>query len=381
MSSSACCYLDYNASTPIHPQVFETFLKVSKDCFGNPASSHALGQKAQAWIQKSREIIADVLECKPSEVWFTSGGTESNNWFLKMLPYPESRNHVVVSAMEHKSILKTAQFLESRGQISLSVLPVNSSGQVTLEEFRRSVRSNTVLLSLMLANIETGILQPIEELNSFCKSRSILLHTDVVAAIGKIPLSFNKLGVTALSISGHKLYAPKGVGVLVLKEGTLLDPLIHGCGQQCGYRSGTENVAAVAALGKAFELLQKGEFHAEETHRLTQKLQQELSTGLPFRPVFHGAGARLPNTLSVAFPGYSGHHLLQSLSARGIYVSAGAAANTGEPSHVLKAMGIALPLTQSTLRISLGWGNTANDIKFFMDTLSEILVKKEAHIA
>lgn len=382
MNAEHDCYLDYNASTPLHPQVLERFIQVSQECFANPSSSHSFGQKAQMIIEQTRETIARVLGCKRNEVWFTSGGTESNNWFLKMAVEPDKgRSHLVVSSIEHKSILKTAEFLERSQRAKLSVCPVSPKGSVSLEGLASKLVPETRLVSVMLANNETGILQPLSEIVSMCQSRSIWVHTDAVAALGKIPIHFSQLGVDALSLSGHKLYAPKGVGVLILREGLELEPLIHGCGQQCGRRSGTENVAGVAAFGKAIELLQDGVFGAKTIAQYTQELQEKLQTELPLQPLFHGQGERLSNTLSVAFPGYSGHTLLQLLSNRGIFVSAGAAANTGEPSSVLKAMQVSEDLARSTLRISLGWGNTSGDIQRFVETLKDILKKGEAKSA
>jgi cysteine desulfurase len=365
------CYLDYNASTPIHPEVLESYYQTAQKYFANPSSSHRLGKQAQELLQQAREQMAVVLDCEPQEIWFTSGGTESNNWILERMALRFPKKHFIVAGIEHKSVLQSARFLEAQGQIELTVLPVALHGALELSALQKALRPETVFVSLMLANNETGIIQPVQELASLCHKRGILLHTDAVAALGKIPLSFRSLGVEALSLSAHKLYSPKAVGLLVLKESSPLEPLIHGCGQQQGMRSGTENLAGVVAFAKAFDLLKQGAFREKEITQHTQTLQKELTQH--FSIVFHGSGERLPNTLSVAFPGYSGQKLLQALSEKNIFVSAGAAASTGAPSSVLTAMGVDTTLAQSTLRLSLGWGNTSKMVEYFLEHLHLIL--------
>lgn len=375
------CYFDYNASTPVHPRVSEEYTK-ALSLFANPSSAHAMGVEANNLINCTKESISKAINCNQNEVWFTSGGTESNNWALKGLTdicLQKKKQHIIISAIEHKSILNTAKYLEKSRGIALTILPVNTSGKVETETLIKAIRPDTFLVSVMLANNETGIIQPIREIALICKERGILIHTDAVSALGKIPIDFVSLGVDAISFSAHKLYAPKGTGVLILKESIAIEPLIHGCGQQNSMRSGTENAAGAAAFSASMRLLMNGEFHGDEIGRLTSLLKERLISSFNNNVVFHGKGHKLSNTLSVGFHNVSGTFLQQELSKKGIYVSAGAAASTGSPSHVLTAMGISDEMTQSTLRISLGWGCTSENIAKFLTDLTNILSNKSVN--
>lgn len=375
MQNNDCCYFDYNASTPVHPLVTEKYLS-ALSCFANPSSAHLSGEQAFAEIANAKNIISKALNCKPNEIWFTSGGTESNNWILKGLTdkaRQKNKNHIIVSSIEHKSILKTAQYLSDVHKIEITVLPVNKFGCIEVDSLKMAIKPNTFLVSVMLANNETGVVQPINEIAGICREHNIFIHTDAVSAIGKIPINFKSSGVDALSLSSHKLYAPKGTGVLILKENIEIEPLIHGCGQQNSMRSGTENAPGAAAFGKSMDLMMKGEYNAEQTKKLTFELQENLKSTLKEKIIFHGDENKLGNTLSVAFIGVSGIYLQKELSKKGIYVSAGSAASTGAPSHVLTAMGISAGIAQSTLRISLGWNCTSKHVSLFLNGISEIL--------
>jgi len=369
------CYFDYNASTPVHPEVLNCYTKVLA-FYANPASLHKGGMNASSEIQAARKIISKSLNCSPDEVWFTSGGTESNNWIIKGFvqnALKAGKKHLITSTIEHKSILRSANYVSDAYNLNLTLLPVDSNGRVIPEELASSIGEDTFLVSIMLANNETGIIQPIQELAKICRERGVLFHTDAVCSLGKINIDFQELGVDALSLSGHKLYTPKGIGVLILKDGIEIDPLINGCGQQSGMRSGTENAAGAASFAKAFELLENGTFYQEnEISKLAEKLKQELVEIFGSNVIFHGNGDRLENTLNVAFEGFSATYLQEELSKKGIFVSAGAAAATGDPSHVLTGMGISKELAQSTLRITLGWGSSEEDVDYFIKTLSSI---------
>ena len=374
------CYLDYNASTPVHPEVLDCYTKVL-DFYANPASLHEGGINASNEIQAARKIISKSLNCSPDEVWFTSGGTESNNWIIKGFvqnALKAEKKHLITSTIEHKSILRSANYVSDAYNLDLTLLSADGNGKVNPEELIGSIREDTFLVSIMLANNETGIIQPIQELAKVCRERGVLFHTDAVCSLGKIHIDFQELGVDALSLSGHKLYTPKGIGVLILKKGIDIDPLINGCGQQSGMRSGTENAAGATSFAKAFELLENGTFYQEnEISDLTQELQQQIITAFGSQAIFHGNGDRLGNTLNVGFEGISATYLQEQLSQKGIFVSAGAAAATGDPSHVLTAMGISKELAQSTLRITLGWGNSEDDIQYFIKTLSGIFEQEK----
>ena len=369
-------YLDNNGSTPVHPAVLEAFLESLRNTCGNASASHPLGQRAQVQIAVAKEQVARALGAEPDEVWFTSGGTESNNWALKGSFEPGAKGaqragHLVVTAVEHKSVLRSAEALERAG-VALSVAPVDASGRVRVADVERLLRPDTRLVSVMLANNETGVLQPVRELAALCRARGILFHTDAVAAIGKVPVLVRDLGCDLLSISGHKLYAPKGCGVLYVRRGVSLAPLIDGCGQQCGLRSGTENTPAVAALGRAFELLAKGEFRAAASSELRDLLWERIRALDP-GAVRNGEGPTLPNTLSVSFSGRTGAELMGELGRRGVHVAAGAAATGAAPSHVLMAMGHGETRARSTLRLTLAHSTTRDDIELAVKVLASAL--------
>jgi cysteine desulfurase len=369
-------YLDNNGSTPVHPAVLEAFLASLRNTCGNASASHPLGQRAQVEIAVAKEQAAGALGAEPDEIWFTSGGTESNNWALKgcldaARAAAGGPGHLVVSAIEHKSVLRSAEAL-ARGGVALTVVPVGASGRVRVEDVERALRPDTRLVSLMLANNETGVLQPVREVAQLCRARGVRFHTDAVAAIGKVAIDVRELGCDLLSLSGHKLYAPKGCGVLYVKRGTALSPLIDGCGQQCGMRSGTENNPAVAALGKAFELLARGEFRAARSSELRDLLWERIHALDP-KAVRNGEEPTLPNTLSVSFSQRTGAELLGELGRRGVHVAAGAAATGAAPSHVLMAMGHGETRARSTLRLTLGTSTTREDIEFAAKALASAL--------
>lgn len=365
-------YLDYNGSTPVDADVARACGEWMSSGFGNAAASHPEGRKARAAIDRAREQIARLLGAEPDEIWFTSGGTESNNWALEGVMLRAPGGHLCVSAIEHKSVLRTAEYLAGRGH-ALTQIPVGADGRVRVDALARALRPDTRLVSVMLANNETGVLQPLDEISALCRSRGVLLHCDAVCAIGKVPVDVRGLGCDLLSLSAHKLYAPKGIGILFVRRGLEIDPLIHGCGQQCGMRSGSENTPGVIAFGVAAERALAGAFRAAEDLAV---LRDELWAGIrgivPGARV-NGAGPRLPNTLSVVFPGVSAVELQSALGERGISVAAGAAASNGAPSHVLTAMGVSDEAARSTLRFSLGRHTTRASLAALWRALEEAL--------
>jgi cysteine desulfurase len=386
-------YFDVNGSTPLDGSVAQTWVRFAAELWGNASAAHPEGARARAVIDSARARIARGLGARPDEIWFTSGGTESNNWALfgAAQAAPAGRRHLLVSGIEHKSVLRTAEALGRNG-IEVEQLPVGASGAVRAEDVERALRPTTLAVALMLANNETGVIQPVAEVAALCRARGALLHCDAVAAIGKIAVDVRQLGCDLLSLSGHKLYAPKGVGILYVKQGTAFDskgtpacdddvaafpPLIHGCGQQKGMRSGTENTPGIAALGTAFERLAQGAFQHAEPHRLRDRLWQGIQEIEP-RAQQNGSGARLPNTLSVAFPGRSGAELQSALGALGFSVAAGAAASNGTPSHVLLAMGLGAERARSTLRFSLGAFHDGEAIEQLLAALREVLQPRSA---
>jgi cysteine desulfurase len=358
-------YLDCNATTPIDPGVANAMLPYLHDHFGNPSSGHVYGQRAKRAVERAREQMAGLLGCSPEEILFTSGGTESNNQVLfgVTAALAEHGRHIVTSRVEHPAILEPCLVLLEQG-FDVTFLPVDACGQVKAAEVAAALRPDTVLVSIMHANNEVGTLQPIAEIARLTRRRNLVLHTDAAQSVGKIATRVDDLGVDLLTVAGHKLYAPKGVGALYVRGGTPIKRWLHGAGQEKGRRPGTENVLEIVGLGEAAAIAQaRG---AEETlhlQRVRDLLQEGLRAALPAVVVHGHPQQRLPNTLSVAFPGCRTDQLLAGL--QGVAASAGAAchADTVKVSHVLEAMGIPMDLARGTLRFSVGRFTTAAEIE------------------
>lgn len=364
-------YLDYNATTPVAPQVLDAMLpylgptsEAVLGQFGNPSSAHALGRAAAAAVAEARERVARLLGARPEEIVFTSGGSEANNLAIKGLAWPEAAQpgHMVISSIEHPAVYEPAHFLQRLGW-RLTVVPVDRQGVVEVAAVERALRPDTRLVSIMHANNEIGTIQPIGEIAALCRQRGVLVHTDAAQSVGKIPVDVRVLGVDLLTVAGHKLYAPKGVGALYVRAGVELVPLIHGAGHEAGRRAGTENVPSIVALGRACQLA--GESLAEMPTRLARlrdRLYEQLCLGIGRLPI-NGEGApRLPNTLSVNFPRVQGHELLAK--AAGVCASTGAACHAGSAqlSAVLQALGLTLEEGRGAVRLSLGWYTTQEEI-------------------
>lgn len=373
-------YFDYNATTPIDPRVLKEMAKVARENFGNPSSSHCFGRSAAEIVKRARQQVAAVLNAAPEEICFTSGGTESDNLVLKgiVLPYllKGRKPHVIISAVEHPAVAESCRYLESLGAV-ITCLPVAEDGTLAVAQVADALNDETVLVSLMLANNETGVLFPLAEIAALTRSRGILLHTDAVQAFGKVAIDVKALGVDLLSISGHKVYAPKGVGALWLRSGVELEPLLHGGGQEGGLRSGTENLAGMAGLGIACEILAAG--MPDEGLRIQQlrdRLESKLAAALDQQLIFHGhRRLRVPNTTSLSIPYIDGEALLAHLDLEDIAVSAGSACSSGEHqgSPVLKAMGISPELAQGSLRVSLGRWSTQSEVDTFVEKFTAIV--------
>jgi cysteine desulfurase len=332
--------------------------------FGNPSSIHAEGLRAKAALEEARERVADGLGCRPSEVVFTSGGSESNNLAIRGLVEARGRGHVITSAVEHPAVLEVVLALEIEGRISLTVVGVDEYGRVDPQAVAAAFRDDTVLVSLMLANNEVGTLQPVREVAAMCRERGVTLHTDAAQAVGKVEVDVGDLGVDLLSVAGHKLYAPKGIGALVIRNGVRLEPQIRGAGHENGRRAGTENVLLAVGLGTACELaMQEVAVEQERLSALRNRLVAALQGGSRDL-VEHGHPVeRLPNTASVAIPGCVADELLASLSDD-LAASAGAACHAGAAtvSHVLQAMGVDPDLAAATIRLSVGRFSSEEEI-------------------
>ncbi|MCD6292755.1 MAG: cysteine desulfurase [Deltaproteobacteria bacterium] len=373
-------YCDYNATTPIDPLVLAEMAAMAREHFGNPSSSHCFGKPAADIVKRSRQQVATLIGGRAEEICFTAGGTESDNLALKGVVMPllaqGCKAHLIISAVEHPAVEESCRYLESIGAV-VTRLPVAADGTLTADQVGAAINEDTVLVSLMLANNETGVLFPLSEIAALTRAKNILLHTDAVQAAGKVEIDVNALGVDLLSLSGHKLYATKGVGALWIRSGVELEPLLHGGGQENGLRSGTENLVGMAALGVACELLSaKMIDEGRRVSALRDRLELGLADGLDQQLIFHGhRQLRVPNTISLSVPYVDGESLLAHLDIEDIAVSAGSACSSGEHqgSPVLRAMGVSSDLAQGSLRISLGRWSTASEVDIFIEKFSTIV--------
>ncbi|MEW6749395.1 MAG: cysteine desulfurase family protein [Candidatus Latescibacterota bacterium] len=360
---SAPIYLDHNATTPILPEVLQAMLPYLSEHFGNPSSAHGFGQRARAAVEQARDQVAELLGCSPAEVVFTSGGTEANNLAIRGAAEASARRHLVTSTVEHPATARPCAYLGARGW-EVTPVPVDASGRMSVDEARPFVRGDTALATVMLAQNETGTLMPVRELAELAHARGALVHTDAAQAVGKIPVRVDDLGVDLLSIAGHKLYAPKGVGALYVRGGTPLAPLFLGAGHEQGRRPGTENVASIVGLGTACALARRGlDGEAIRQRALRDGLWDALRTGIPGLRLNGHPEQRLPNTLNVSFPGVKGSALLAA--APRIAASTGSACHEGgeTPSAVLTAMGLDAATALGAVRLSLGRGTTPEQIR------------------
>ncbi len=358
-------YLDHNGTTPIASEAISAMMPFLEKHFGNPSSSHPLGVRAKEGVAHAREAVAALLGCEPQNIVFTSGGTESNNMVLKGLVdfrYPK-KFHLITSAIEHPAILNPALFLSELGA-RVTVLTVDGKGVIDPEQVQKAILPDTRLISVMLANNETGALQPVQEIAQIARRHNVLLHTDAAQAVGKIPVKIKKLGVDFLSVAGHKLYGPKGVGALYMREDLTLTPLIHGAGQESGRRAGTENTILTVGLGAASRVARE-RLAQDEKHigRLRDHLQTLLFAGIEGLVLNGPETNRLPNTLNVSIPGLEGGRLLSQIPH--VMASTGAACHDRGVtlSHVLSAMGVSSRVGMGALRFSLGRQNTQEEIE------------------
>lgn len=370
-------YFDHNATTPITPEVLAAMLPYLTEEFGNASSIHAFGQNARGAVEQARSSVAALVGARAADIMFTSGGTESNNHAIlgAVAAAPAKAKHVITSAIEHVAVLDTCKALAKSG-VELTILPVDRDGLVNPEDVRRAIRPETALITLMLANNETGTIEPIEEIGKIAAEKGIVFHTDAVQAVGKIPIDVEKLGVDLLSISAHKFCGPKGVGALYIRKGTQLDPLMHGGHSERDRRPGTEDVASIAGMGKAAELARTGlREESERIRGLRDRLERGLLDRVPHSWVNGARAPRVPNTSNLTFPFIEGEAMVIALDLKGIACSTGAACSSGavEPSHVLIALGLAPEDARATLRLSLGHQTTGEEIDFALETIPPVI--------
>ena len=372
-------YFDNAATTRVKKEVLEEMLPYFHEKYGNPSSLYSIGRASKKAIEEARKKVASLINCNPNEIYFTGCGSESDNTIIKGIAYSNRKRgrHIITSQIEHPAVLHTCQMLEKQG-FEVTYLKVNKEGFINVEELRNSIRNDTILISIMFANNEIGTIQPIEMIAKIAKMYNIVFHTDAVQACGNIPIDAKRLGIDALSLSGHKLYAPKGIGALYVRNGIEFEKFMDGGHQEKNKRAGTENVAGIVGLGKACELanlhLKKHMQHLKELRdyfisQVEEKIDNVVLNG--------SIENRLPGNANFSFTGVDGEALLLNLDAKGICASAGSACTSGSsaPSHVLASIGLSDELALSSLRVTFGEDNTKEDVDYLVENLCEIVEK------
>ncbi|MEZ5358703.1 MAG: cysteine desulfurase family protein [Candidatus Zixiibacteriota bacterium] len=373
-------YLDNNSTTPMHPDVIELMAKHMVSTYGNPSSVHKLGQEAKVLMEESREKVANLLGAKSSEIYFTSGGTEADNIAVKgaaLRGLKQNKNHVITSQIEHHAVLESVHYLEKNG-FEATLIGCNHDGVVSIDELKNALRPETAIASVMMANNETGVIQPIKEMASVCHAAGVPFHTDAVQAVGKIPVNVEDLGVDMLSLSGHKIYGPKGIGVIYIKKGTKITPLSHGGSHERRKRAGTENVISIIGLAKAMEIaIGKLEKEQARMRELSEYFITAVQSAIPEVYLNGSRETRIPSTVNLSFKGVEGEAIILSLDIKGIEVSSGSACTSGslEASHVLKAMNTDVLLAQGSIRFSMGKDTTKEQLEYTVSVLPEIITR------
>lgn len=369
-------YMDNAATTAVSPAVLEKMLPYFTDVYGNASSIHGTGRDARRALEEARRKVAAVLNCKPNEVYFTSGGSESDNWAIKGTAFAQRKkgNHIITSAIEHHAVLHTCQWLEKQG-FTVTYVPVDEFGQVNPADVEKAITDQTILISIMAANNEIGTLQPIKEIAAVAHQHHVLFHTDAVQAVGAIPVDVQEIGCDMLSLSAHKFHGPKGVGVLYIRQGTRIDNFMHGGAQERGKRATTENIPGIVGLAEAITLATR---NLEEKSRRIAALRDQLIDGLTAIPYVRLNGHRtnrLPNNCNISIRFVEGEALLLRLDLAGIAASSGSACTSGslDPSHVLLAIGLPHEIAHGSLRFSLSDTTTQEEVDYVLQTLPGIV--------
>ncbi|MEE9444002.1 MAG: cysteine desulfurase NifS [candidate division Zixibacteria bacterium] len=370
-------YLDYNSTTPVHEDVIALMQKHMIETYGNPSSVHRLGQKAKVLMEEAREKIASLLGAEASEIYFTSGGTEADNIALKGAAYAGQKkgNHLITSQIEHHAVLESGHFLAKNG-FEVTYLGCDNEGIISVEELKNSLKPETTIVSVMMINNETGVIQPIKEMAAICRQAGVLFHTDAVQAVGKIPVNVKDLGMDMLSLSGHKIYGPKGIGALYVRKGLRLTPLVHGGAHEKRKRAGTENLISIIGLAKAMGLaVAKMDKEYARMKELSDYFIKEVQAKVPEVYLNGSYENRVPSTVNLSFKGVEGEAIILSLDIKGIAVSSGSACTSGtlEASHVLQAMRVDTLLAQGSIRFSMGRQTTKEQLEYTASVLPEII--------
>jgi len=372
-------YLDNAATTKTRPEVVEAMLPYFTELYGNPSSIYEFSAQVKRAIDEARAKVAKVIGADSSEIFFTGGGTEADNWALKAAAeaYASKGNHIITSKIEHHAILHTCEYLEKKG-VEVTYIDVDENGIIKLEQLEKAIRPTTILISVMFANNEIGTIQPIKEIGEIAKKHGILFHTDAVQAYGQIPIDVNEMNIDMLSASAHKLNGPKGIGCLYIRKGTKVRSFIHGGGQERSRRAGTENVPGIIGFGKAAEIaLETMEERAQKEIRLRDLLMKRIMDEIPFVRINGDKVRRLPNNVNVSFQFIEGESLLIMLDMNNICASSGSACTSGslDPSHVLLAIGLPHEIAHGSLRLTVGYENTEDEINYTVDRIKEIVEK------
>jgi len=369
-------YFDNNATSPVLPEVFEAMRPYFAEHFGNASSIHHHGQETRAAVERARASVAALLGCRASEIVFTSGGTEADN--LALFGLLASGDHLITSTIEHHAVLNSSKHLETGG-CEATYVPVDGHGLVDPDDIRRALRPNTKLITIMMANNETGVLENVEEIGKIAAEAEVYFHTDAVQAAGKVPVDVKRIGCDLLSISGHKMHAPQGVGALYARKGTVFQPMFYGGNHERSRRAGTENVAGIIGLGKAAEMAKQA-FDGGDLKRISamrDRLQHKILAEIEATGVNGDGAPRVPNTTNLYFDGVEGEALVIALDLKGLAVSTGAACSSGalEPSHVLTAMGLPRARARASLRFSLGKQNLPDDVEFALELVPQTVAR------
>ncbi|WP_406541322.1 cysteine desulfurase NifS [Clostridium ljungdahlii] len=371
-------YMDYAATTFVKPEVVAEMCPYFTEYFGNPSSIYHISRKNKMAITEARGKIADAINANRDEIFFTNGGSESDNWAIKGIASANEGkgNHIITTGIEHHAVINTCKYLEEHG-FKVTFLPVNEYGMVNLNEIEKSITDNTILISVMFANNEIGTIEPIKEIGSLCRKKGILFHTDAVQAVGNVPIDVKAMNIDLLSMVSHKFYGPKGMGALYIKKGVKIDSLIHGGAQERGRRAGTENIAGIVGMGKAIEVAVKN--MDRESNRLIY-LRDKLIEGLlkiPGTKLNGDKNNRLPGNINVTFNSIEGEILAMALDGAGICVSTGSACSAGaiEPSHVLTAIGLSRDAAKGSLRLTIGANTTEDEVDFVVNEIGNTVLK------
>ncbi len=375
-------YMDNAATTPIKREVLEAMMPYFTDKYGNPSSIYSIGGQSRNAIERAREKVSKVFNAKPQEIFFTSCGSESDNWAIKGIAYANRKrgNHIITSKIEHHAVLHTCQYLEKQG-FRVTYLDVDEYGFINLDQLKESIRDDTILISIMFANNEIGTIQPIAEIGKIAKEKGIYFHTDAVQAIGNVKIDVNELNIDLLSLSAHKFYGPKGIGALYIRQGVKIDPLISGGAQERNRRAGTENVPYIVGLGKAIELAYENiDEHNEKLTKLRKRLIKGIFDNIDYVRLNGDDEKRLPGNANFCFRFIEGESILLSLDMEGIAGSSGSACTSGslDPSHVLLAIGLPHEIAHGSLRLTLGDFNTEEDVDYVIEKLTEIVARLRA---